>query len=174
MDLQILLFLQNHVRVSWLDPIMKALSVAGNAGLCWIILGLALLAWPKTRRTGFTMLAAMAVCYVFNDLVVKLLVQRPRPFTVCAELHPLVALPASWSFPSGHTCSSFAAACSIYRTNGRRAGIPAFLVAAGIGFSRMYVGVHYPTDVLCGMLIGIFGSWAVWKGLWKWEWYRKL
>lgn len=174
LDLQILLFIQEHLRTAWLTPIMRLLSLAGNAGLLWIVLAAILLLPPKTRRTGAAMLVSMGLCYLLNDIVLKYLVQRPRPFLASEELMVLVSLPTSWSFPSGHTCSSFAAACSIWRTQGKKAGIPAAILAALIGFSRMYVGVHYPTDVLCGMLVGIFGSLAVYRLLLlRWSWFRK-
>lgn len=173
MDLQILLFIQEHLRADWLSAIMTALSVAGNAGLIWIVMAVVLLFPAKTRRTGVLMLVSMGLCYVCNDLIIKNLVQRARPFTVSEALSPLVALPSSYSFPSGHTCSSFAAALSIWRMHGKKAGIPALILAALIGFSRMYVGVHYPTDVLCGLLVGSFGSWGVFLLMKRVPWFRR-
>ncbi len=172
MDLQILLFIQDHIRTDWLTPIMKGLSIAGNAGILWIVLSVLLLIPKKTRRTGVAILIAMGACYLLNDMVIKNLVQRARPFLASEALLPLVTRPTSYSFPSGHTCSSFAAACTIWRMHGKKYGIPAVILAALIGFSRMYVGVHYPTDVLCGMLIGIFGSWGVYALLKRTKWYR--
>lgn len=168
-DEAVLIWLQEVLRCDLLNLPLTMLTTLGNAGILWIVLSLLMLTREKTRKAGAMALVAMGVCYLCNDMVIKLLVARPRPFATVQELVPLVAPPTSWSFPSGHTCASFAAAGIWCRTLDRRwmkAG--ALLLAALMGFSRMYVGVHYPSDVLVGMLVGLAGSqivWMVWNRL---------
>ena len=96
---------------------------------------------------------------------VKNLVARTRPYEVVEGLVPLISKPTDYSFPSGHTCASFACTLVLYRILPKKYGVPAVLLAALIAFSRLYVGVHYPTDVLGGLAVGIFSSCLVlWIG----------
>ena len=154
LDSQILLFIQNFIRNDFLDPIMLFFTYAGEAGTVWIIISVCLLFSKKYRKAGILTLLCLLICYIANDLIIKNLVMRPRPFTVISELHVLSALPDSWSFPSGHACSSFAASYALTRGCGKKVGF-AYILAAIIAFSRPYVGVHYLSDILVG---GIFGT----------------
>jgi undecaprenyl-diphosphatase len=90
-------------------------------------------------------------------------VQRPRPFVTFTDLKIIIPTPSEFSFPSGHTASSFAAASVFYKHLPRKIGIPAIVLAGLIGLSRLYVGVHYPTDVIAGVLMGIFLGWLAEK-----------
>lgn len=169
MDESALLWLQENLRGGLLDGPLTLLTTLGNAGILWIALSLVMALFPRTRRAGLLALAAMGICYVFNDMVVKTIVARPRPFVTVPELWTMVAQPGSWSFPSGHTCSSFAAAGIWCRTLERRwmkAG--AVVLAALMGFSRLFVGVHYPSDVLVGMCVGLIGSQLVFLAARRW------
>ncbi|MBQ8184777.1 MAG: phosphatase PAP2 family protein [Lachnospiraceae bacterium] len=160
MDVSILLFVQEHLRTEVFNEIWKFITHLGDDGLIWIALGVVLLFFKKTRPAGFAVLAALLIHELVNNTILKNLVARPRPFLVCEELVPLISKPSSYSFPSGHTSSSFAAAMALYLGTSKKAGIPALVLAALIGLSRIYVGVHYPTDVLAGAALGIAAGFA--------------
>ena len=149
--------------MDWLDPVFVALSVAGYAGLVWI--ALAPLAALATRRSIVGVTALTAVCVWGADLVtlvVKSLVDRPRPFEVLPEADPLLTGTLGASLPSGHAATSAAGAVLLAAFVPRAA--PALIVLAfGIAFSRIYVGVHYPADVILGAAIG---ATAAALGLW--------
>lgn len=153
LDEAILLFVQDNIRTPALTAVMRLFSLLGDMGIMWIALGLALLAFARTRRRGAAMLGALAAEYVICDLVIKKLVLRPRPYLVIAPLELLVAPESSTSFPSGHSASSFVCAYMLARMFGRK-GTWAYLPAALIALSRIYVGVHYPSDVVTGVLLG--------------------
>ncbi|MED9970000.1 MAG: phosphatase PAP2 family protein [Ruminococcus sp.] len=151
-DFTILNWIQDNLRVAFLDPIMAGLGYVGEAGIIWIALAIVLLFFKKHRATGVIMLAAMAIGFLCGDIIIKHLVARPRPFTV--NNFPLfVNPPSSFSFPSGHSTCAFAASVSILLRN-RKLGIPALILALLIAFSRLYIYVHYPSDVLCGIILG--------------------
>lgn len=165
-DESTLLFIQEFLRVDFLNLPMVFVSTLGNAGLIWIILGLALTVHPKTRKHGVFALISLLICFLCNNLLLKNLVARPRPYTQIQELVMLMPCPADHSFPSGHTCASFAVAGSLMQTMDRHWNfirIPALVLAVWMGLSRMYVGVHYPTDVLAAVIIGLAGSRLVFR-----------
>ncbi|WP_297234623.1 phosphatase PAP2 family protein [uncultured Flavonifractor sp.] len=167
MDGGILLWLQDVVRNGILDPFFKVYTQLGNAGLLWIVLSLVLLCIPKTRKAGFVSLIAMLLGLLCTNVVLKHLVGRERPWLLLTELVPLVAEHDPNSFPSGHTCAAFAAASAWCRTLPRRwMKVVAVVMAALMGFSRLYVGVHFPTDVVAGMAVGLLCGWLAWL-IWK-------
>ena len=153
-DYNILLLIADKLRGGVLDPVMTMLSLMGNGGAVWITLAVLLLFFRKTRRAGVAMLLALAAGYVIGNLCIKELVMRPRPFVTHSDLTALLDPGDPWSFPSGHALSSFAAATALCCFH-RKTGVLALVLAALIAFSRLYASVHYPTDVLAGMLIGI-------------------
>lgn len=164
MDQSIMLWLQESVRNPLLSKLLVPLTMIGYAGTLWIILSIVMLFFPKTRKVGWLSLLTMLVCYLFNDLFLKELVQRARPFFDLPQLEPLVPKPGSWSFPSGHACSSFAAASTYSRGEEPRWLKGLFwLLAVAMAFSRPYVGVHYPTDILVGACVGLLGSALMWR-----------
>jgi len=152
-DASALLFIQDSIRIPFLNSIMIFFSTIGNLGLLWIVLGFALLFPKRTRRGGVDMLMCLAAAYIINDLVIKELVARVRPYDTIEGLKILVNPLSSFSFPSGHANSSFAAAMSLTLAFGRK-GAWAYIPASLIAFSRCYVGVHYPSDVFAGMIVG--------------------
>ena len=152
MDFTILDFIQNHMRCDLLDFFFSNITRLGNAGIIWIILGIGLIFQKKHRITGIGMLLSMLAAFLINDQLIKPLVCRPRPFTF-REITLLIPPPNGWSFPSGHSCSAFCAAVFLFYSD-RKLGTPAFVLAGLIAFSRMYLYVHFPTDVLCGSLLG--------------------
>ena len=144
-----------------LNFFMKIVTQLGDAGLFWILLAVVLLLFRRTRKFGVFVLGALLIEVLCNELIFKAIFERPRPFNYVpwqesgAYVFPeIIARPDSFSFPSGHTASSFAAATVLFCTN-KKWGIPALVLAALIGFSRIYCGVHYCTDVLGGMAVGV-------------------
>jgi undecaprenyl-diphosphatase len=138
-----------------------ALSVVGYAGLVWIALAFGLAAWTRRRLVGVVALTALAVWS--SDLIalgVKAATDRRRPFEVIPEPEPVLTSVVGSSFPSGHAATSFAGAVILAFLVGRV--VPALLIlAAAIAFSRVYVGVHYPSDVLAGAALGAAVSLAL-------------
>ena len=153
-----LLFLQDSIRNPILNSIMIFITSLGNGGMIWIAATLLLLIPKKTRKVGIMSGAALLLSLLINNNLIKNIVQRPRPFVTFTDLQIIIPTPSEFSFPSGHTSSSFAAAAVFYRHLPKRLGIPSVVLAGLIGFSRLYVGVHYPTDVIAGVVMGILLS----------------
>ena len=156
-----LLFLQESVRNPILDNLMIFITSLGNGGMIWIVATIALLIPKKTRKAGIMSAAALLGSLIINNNIVKNIVQRPRPFVTFTDLQIIIPTPSEFSFPSGHTSSSFAAAAVFYRHLPKKIGLPSVILAGLIGFSRLYVGVHYPTDVIAGVIMGILLSYLV-------------
>lgn len=172
LDGGILLWIQEYLRNPVLTPILKVITTLGNVGAIWILLTLLILMMPKTRKVGCMMAAALLGTLLINNILLKNLVARTRPYDVIEGLTYIVRRPKEFSFPSGHAGSSFAAACIMLRRLPRRYGIPAFVLAVLISLSRLYVGVHYPSDVLFGVISGIlisYGAEALVERFWKKE-----
>lgn len=145
-----------------LDQIMVVITHLGNGGIFWILVALGLIITKKYRNYGWMMAAAMALGLILGNGLLKNLIARPRPFAVAPIGDLLIAFPKDWSFPSGHTLVSFEAAGILLYMN-KKAGIFALVVAACIAFSRMYLYVHYPTDILGGLLLALFNVFVVIK-----------
>ena len=158
LDGDFLLFLQDSIRNPILNRIMIFITSLGNGGMIWIAATLLLLIPKKTRKVGIMSGAALLLSLLINNNLIKNIVQRPRPFVTFTDLQIIIPTPSEFSFPSGHTSSSFAAAAVFYRHLPKRLGIPSVVLAGLIGFSRLYVGVHYPTDVIAGVVMGILLS----------------
>lgn len=153
LDQNMLFWIQNHLVSSVFNPYMIFLSEIGNSGAIWVVAGIALLAVKKYRWLGVAVLLALAMSLVLGNGILKPLAARLRPCAIFPWMPMLVSLPTDYSFPSGHTFASFAAAVAIFCRN-KQIGAAALLLATGIGFSRMYLFVHYPSDVLGGALLG--------------------
>lgn len=156
-EISILLWIQENLR-GVMDSFWVFITSLADKGWFWIVVGVALLLFKKTRTVGVTVLISLLINHILTNEILKDLVGRPRPYIASPEIITLIKQLSSYSFPSGHTSSSFAAALVLYRMMPKRVGIPAVILAAMIGFSRMYVGVHYPTDVLGGIVIGLIAS----------------
>ena len=165
LDGNILLWIQESVRAEWMNGIWRFITSLGNGGFLWIAAGLLMLFFKKTRMAGVSGLFAMALNYLMTNITLKNLVARPRPYTVLEELTILIDKPGEFSFPSGHTSSSFAFAFAVYLLLPQKYGIPAMVLAALIAVSRLYVGVHYPTDILGGIAVGVCCSILAVKGV---------
>lgn len=157
-DISILLYLQEHLRSDVFTFFWRTVTFLGDAGWFWIVSACALLLSKKTRKTGLCALLALGINAVFTNLLLKNIFARIRPYDVEHALILLVNKPRDFSFPSGHTSASFACALVYLKSFPRRYGIPAVILASLIAFSRLYVAVHYPTDVLAGILVGIVSS----------------
>lgn len=163
LDGNILLMIQNNIRSPFLTAILRPITHLGDKGLFWIILTLALLAFKKTRPLGICSMMALLCSVCVNNLLLKHIVNRTRPYELVEGLHILVGKPDDASFPSGHSAASFASAIAICfslhivgdEKKLRIWGVLAVVLAALIALSRLYVGVHYPTDVICGTASGI-------------------
>ena len=150
------------------NPVMNAISIffdyAGAHGEIWIAFTLLLLLFRRTRRAGFAMAVALVLYMAGGHFFLKPLFARPRPCDVNTAITILVKRPHGHSFPSGHTASAFAAAFALWLQN-RKLGVPALVLAAFIAFTRLYLYVHFPTDVLGGLVLGLalgfFASWLV-------------
>ena len=160
LDGNILLWIQEYIRQDWMEGFWKGITMLGDSGWFWIVLSLLLMVPRQTRWIGITSLAAIVIGALITNVTLKNLVARTRPYEVVEGLVLLIEKQRDYSFPSGHTCASFAAAGVYWRMLPKKFGIPLVILAAMIAFSRLYVGVHYPTDVLAGLLIGLFAAWA--------------
>ena len=152
-DFSILDWIQSEIRNGPLDWIVPKITSLGNAGLIWIVLALTCVAVKKWRKCGLTMSAALLTGLLVGNVLIKLLAARDRPCWIAPPDVMLIAVPKDYSFPSCHTLSGFAASVSMLCYS-RRAGIPAVILAAMIALSRLYLYVHFPSDVLVGFLLG--------------------
>ena len=136
------------------DAVMLFFTRLGNAGFVWIALAAILLLFRRTRKAGLAMAIALVSYLVAGDFILKPLFARPRPCDVNTAVTILVKRPHGHSFPSGHTASAFAAAFALWRQD-RKLGSPALILAVFIAFTRLYLYVHFPTDILGGVVLGL-------------------
>ena len=153
-ELAVLDFIQEHLRTVFGDVAFPLVTSLGNVGAVWILLGVVLLAFRRTRRYGVAVLLALAVEALICNLALKPLVARTRPFDVNTTVELLINRPQDFSFPSGHTSAGFATAAALYATR-CKGWAAAGVLAVVIAFSRLYLYVHFPTDVLAGAALGI-------------------
>ncbi len=159
LDENVLLWIQDHVRLITFDPLVEFFTTLGNAGIGWIVLSVVLVCKKSTRKAGLLSGLALIFGLFFVNLGLKPLVARPRPYVTMEQLVPLLTSSDPNSFPSGHTCAAFAAGMVWARTLPKGWMRKAAVVQAVLmGLSRLYVGVHYPTDVLAGALAGSLGA----------------
>lgn len=158
LDGDILIWIQENLRNGILNPVMKLITHLGDAGIIWIVATIALLCFRKTRKIGVMSALALICSLIINNAVLKNLFHRVRPYEVVDGLKRIIEKQSDWSFPSGHTGSSFAAGVVMFRELPKKYGIPILVLAFLIAFSRLYVGVHYPTDVFVGMITGTISA----------------
>lgn len=150
----ILMFIQENLRYDWLSVIFKSITFLADKGWFWILLSLVMLIIRPTRRTGMIMCMSASLNILLVNVTIKPLVARTRPYILFDSLISLVGNESDYSFPSGHSAISFAVAMVLLLCLPKKFGIPAVVLAFLIAISRLYVGVHYPTDVICGIIIG--------------------
>lgn len=159
-DAIVMEWVQTHAHNPVTDAVFPVVTKLGEYGLIWIAAALVLLCFKKTRKTGGLVLMSMLLAFLCGELVLKNIVCRLRPCTLFPDFPMLIARPDSYSFPSGHSASSFAAAVMLTLRQ-KKWGWAALVPAALIAFSRVFLFVHYPTDVLAGALLGTLFAFAV-------------
>lgn len=165
MEGQILLWIQEYVRQDWLTPVMQVITRFGDGGIFWIGFCILLLCLPRSRKTGLAASLSLALNGLITNVWLKNAVGRIRPYVRFPELTVLTTIPVDTSFPSGHTAASFAVAAGVYMAGWKKTGVVLYIAAALIGFSRLYLGVHFPTDVLGGAIVGILCAWVMRKAM---------
>ena len=160
-DLPILDWIQANLANPVLDFLMPWITLLGDAGIFWMICAGVMLFTKKYRRIGIGMAIAMAMGLLVCNIILKPAVARIRPYDMQEQLgvtiNLLIEKQHDFSFPSGHTIASFEA-CTVILLGSKKLGIPAVLLAILIAFSRLYLYVHYPTDVIASVILGtLFG-----------------
>jgi len=137
-----------------LDKMMLFITSLGDDGWFWLAIGVVCLVFKKHRKMGLQLLLSMLCTFILGNLIIKNLVARPRPCDIDTAVTLLLSRPHGHSFPSGHSINSMVAAVALFLNN-KKIGIPAVIIATLIGFTRLYLFVHFPTDVLAGFVIAI-------------------
>lgn len=174
-----LLWIQENLRNEFLTPIVTFITHLGDHGYLWIALLLVLFVIPKTRKAGLIGAAALLMTFIVNNLILKNLIARVRPYEVIEGLKILIGKQGDKSFPSGHTANSMCVGVVLWMISQKYeklgdkklyfpkiAGWFFLVLSILIGLSRLYVGVHYPTDVIGGAAVAIFDAWVVF-GIYK-------
>lgn len=156
------------------DVFMSYITRLGDAGMIWIILAAILLAIPKTRRSGIILTAALLVDVVLCNCILKNVFARVRPYDVNTSVQLLIERQKDFSFPSGHTAASFASVTALYYAKNKKLYIAALVLAVVLAFSRLYLYVHYPTDILGGIAIGVLSGYIGYRIVDKNKWKRLL
>ena len=153
-DWTILHWIQNTLVCPAMDFLMPKITLLGNGGAVWILAAVDLLATKKYRKYGAFLLAGLAIGVLIGNLTLKPLIARPRPCWLDESVQLLIANLTDYSFPSGHTLSSVIGAAGLTKAN-RKFGFAAIPLAALIAFSRLYLYVHFPTDILAAAVLGV-------------------
>ncbi len=176
-DLPVLDWIAANLWCPFLDFVMPLITILGDAGIFWIGVSVVMLFIPKWRKAGFSMGLALLIGLVVCNITMKPLFARIRPYdyqwlAYGKEIKLLIEAQHDFSFPSGHTLASFEAATALTLYS-KKWGIPALVLASLIAFSRLYLYVHYPTDVLFSLVLGIgiafLSVYLVKKGYTLWE-----
>lgn len=157
LDLSILDSIQDIFQSSFLDKAMPVITALGNGGVIWIVISLMLIITKKYRKAGIIALMALLITTLLGEVIIKNLIQRARPFMDNESIKLLILKPTSFSFPSGHTGSSFAAASAL-AANIKGYGKYFLILAALIAFSRLYLYVHFPSDIAGGIILGVLSA----------------
>ena len=154
MELDILLYINTHLKNDFLDFLMPIISFFSDAGWLWIAIAVAMLFMKKYRRYGVALSIGLVLCLLIGNLGLKPLIARPRPYDAYSGIELIIEKLSDFSFPSGHTYSAFCGATVLFYMN-KKIGYGAFALAVLTAFSRLYLFVHYPTDVLAGIVMGV-------------------
>lgn len=182
-EFKILDLLQN-IRTLVGDAVMCFITRLGDAGMVWVLLAFILLVIPKTRKShkgipvwpfgsdtrksGIVLMAALCVDLVLCNGILKNLFARIRPCDINTQVQLLIARPDDFSFPSGHTAASFTVVAALYFSGEKKLWKPALMLACLIAFSRLYLYVHYPTDIIGGILVGIAAGYIGYIAVNRW------
>lgn len=163
-DFAVLNWIQATFQCSFCDTFWQIITFCGNAGCVWLLMDIFLIIYKPTRKYGISILVTMLCCFLVFTFLLKGIIKRPRPYQQNPAFTILIPEPSGLSFPSGHTSISFCAATIIFLFRkemkfAKYAWIPSLVLAALIGFSRLYLYVHFPSDVIAGVVVGIiFGT----------------
>lgn len=175
MEIEIkILDLIQGIRTPEIDKVMCIITSLGNAGAIWIILAFMLLIIPKTRKSGILLAVALLIDVVVCNGILKNLFGRIRPCDVNTSVQLLIARPDDFSFPSGHTAASFAATAALFLGGEKKIWKPALLLSGFIAFSRMYLYIHYPTDIIGGILVGIGSALVAYRAVDKMKQWKRI
>lgn len=155
-EIDFLNWIQDTMSCGFMDGAMSFLSLSVTANIIWMVLGVCFLYKRRTRTMGAVLLLALGIGMLLGNGIIKNIVERPRPF-MDYPFELVIGDPTGWSFPSGHTTGAFAAATAVFLFR-RRLGLCMYGYAALVAFSRMYLYVHYPTDILGGIVLGVFSA----------------
>lgn len=153
-EFSILDWIQENLRSPFMDWLVPKITLLGNAGVIWIIIAVLLLLWRKHRECGSSLSLGLIMSLLIGNVFLKNVIARPRPCWIDESVDLLIANPTDYSFPSGHTLSSFIAATILFSYN-KAWGIAAYMLASMIALSRLYLYVHFPSDILAGVVLGI-------------------
>ena len=153
-EFAILDFIRNYITSPVMDKIMVFITTLGNAGMIWIVLAIFMLCSKKYRKTGIVLAIGLICSLLIGNVILKPLFHRLRPFQVREGISLIISAPHDFSFPSGHTLASVISA-TILMLRERKIGVYALVLAILIAFSRLYLYVHFPTDVLGGAVLGV-------------------
>ncbi len=162
-DQDILLWIQMNIRREYLNPFVKFITHLGDTGIIWILISTFLTIKKTTRKTGILAWSSLATSFIIVNLFLKNIVARIRPYDYVNGLVSIIERQKDFSFPSGHASSSFAVAVILFLCFKNKFGNFALILAFLISLSRLYVGVHYPTDVIVGMLLGTISAVLVYQ-----------
>ena len=164
-DWSILHWIQNSLTCPTLDVLMPKITLLGNGGMIWLLASGVLICTKKYRKQGIVLLLGLAIGALVGNVFLKNLIARPRPCWLDGSVQLLIANPTDYSFPSGHTLSSVIGATVLTKTD-RRFGCIAIPLAALIAFSRLYLYVHFPSDVVAAVVLGaVIGEVSVRVGI---------
>lgn len=163
-DENILLWVQENIRSDKVTPLIQTLTHLGDFGLLWIGFSLILMFNKDTRKAGKLSLISICLCFLLNNLILKNLIERDRPYEVLNELKILIERQPDSSFPSGHAANSLASAIVFFQMfKGKKSKFTVLMAGIVIALTRVYVGVHYLSDVLVGISVGILSGLSVCK-----------
>ncbi len=153
-DISAVRFIHENLSNPVLDFLMPIITLLGEGGIFWIVLTLVMLCFKRTRKSGFVMALSLIIGLLVVNVTIKPIVNRPRPYTIDTDVKLLVNALSDGSFPSGHTLACFECAAALIITGFKKWGRAALVLAFLVAFSRLYLYVHYPTDVLTSMILG--------------------
>ena len=150
---------QHNLNSELFNKVMIFFTILGDNGMIWIAVALILFLNRKYRKIGVFSIVSLIICALAVNVILKPLIHRPRPFSELADITLLIKAPKDYSFPSGHTAASFVMVYIFFR-HIKKYFIPVFITGILITFSRMYLSVHFPSDIIAGIIIGIFSGYA--------------
>ena len=153
-DASVITAISENVNSAFLTTFFRIVTLLGEGGIFWIAAAVVLLFFKRTRRCGICIGASLLIGVIIGNGIIKNVVARPRPYDAIAGIESVVSHLSDYSFPSGHSLCCFEAATAL-AMNRTRWAIPAYVAAVLVAVSRLFLFIHYPTDVICGALLGI-------------------